>query len=118
MNVLSFTLTGCQPAALAPAMAALVTHGAVSQSRDLTYGGYSASIKPIGISKWTGVLAFCAARGLDASHVLSHWDGENDVDLLRNAAISCAVKLMVAMLSSNWQIIRSDRHTKVAGARF
>ncbi|HEX6239079.1 MAG TPA: HAD family hydrolase [Acidimicrobiales bacterium] len=42
---------------------------------------------PAGVSKWEGVLAFCAARRLDPRRVLAVADGPNDIELLDNAAV-------------------------------
>jgi hydroxymethylpyrimidine pyrophosphatase-like HAD family hydrolase len=45
------------------------------------------TVAPRGQSKWDGVLAFCAARGLDATRVLALADGPNDVELLDHAML-------------------------------
>jgi hydroxymethylpyrimidine pyrophosphatase-like HAD family hydrolase len=49
------------------------------------------SLRPPGVSKWNGVLAFCKVRGVDPAGVLAVGDGDNDVELLESAAIACAV---------------------------
>jgi hydroxymethylpyrimidine pyrophosphatase-like HAD family hydrolase len=54
------------------------------------YGGSSFTVTPIGLSKWTGVLAFCARAGIDPARVLAIGDGPNDVELLDAAAVSVA----------------------------
>ena len=36
-----------------------------SVTPDLMYGGFSLSVRPKGVSKWSGVLSFCTHRGLD-----------------------------------------------------
>ena len=56
--------------------------------RDRSYEGYAVSVAPRGRSKWDGVVAFCAERGLDAGAVLAIGDGPNDVELLANAAVA------------------------------
>src|SRR5207247_1492678 len=58
---------------------------------DLLYGGCTLQIRPPGVSKWSGVLAFCADRGLDPRRVLAVGAGANDVELLGRAAVPCAV---------------------------
>jgi hypothetical protein len=64
----------------------------VSVSRDLTFGGFTLSVRPERVNKWEGVLSYCASRGLDPDRVLAVGDGENDVELLRGAAVACAVE--------------------------
>jgi hydroxymethylpyrimidine pyrophosphatase-like HAD family hydrolase len=56
--------------------------------RSIDYPGYiSFTAAPKGQSKWDGVQAFCAARGLDSSRVLALADGANDIELLTAAAV-------------------------------
>jgi HAD superfamily hydrolase (TIGR01484 family) len=56
--------------------------------RSIDYAGLtSLTVAPKGQSKWDGVEAFCASRGLDPARVLALADGANDVELLTNAAI-------------------------------
>ena len=47
------------------------------------------SVRPRGVSKWSGVLSFCNQRGLDPARVLAVGDGENDLELLSSAAVAC-----------------------------
>lgn len=49
------------------------------------------TVRPRGISKWTGTLAYCTAYGIDATQVLAVGDGENDLELFASASISVAV---------------------------
>ena len=46
---------------------------------------------PPEISKWSGVLAYCAEQGIDPARVLAVGDGANDLELLDGAAVACAV---------------------------
>jgi hydroxymethylpyrimidine pyrophosphatase-like HAD family hydrolase len=48
--------------------------------------GWSVNVMAPGVSKWAGVLAFCAATGASADAVLAVGDGTNDVPMLRAAA--------------------------------
>ena len=59
--------------------------------RDLYFGGATLIVRPPGISKWQGVEAFCRDNDLDPSRVLALGDGENDIELLRNARVACVV---------------------------
>jgi len=93
LSVLAFTLLGGEPS-MVRALAAQVTARApvaAATSTDRTYGGLHLSFRPLGVSKWSGVLAYCAARGLDAGRVLAIGDADNDVELLQGASIALAV---------------------------
>lgn len=91
--VLSLSVAGCDPGQMELAAVALSTRHPceVSVSRDLTYGGCGLSVRPLGANKWTGALAYCESRGLDSSRVLAVGDGSNDIEMLKNAAVSIAV---------------------------
>jgi hydroxymethylpyrimidine pyrophosphatase-like HAD family hydrolase len=91
--VLSFSVVGGDAAALGQVAFAIVAAGvgAASVTPDLLYGGSTLQVRPVGVSKWSGVLAFCGDQGLDSSRVLAVGDGANDVELLRGASIACAV---------------------------
>ena len=93
LSVLAFTLLGGEPS-LIRTLAAQVTArspAAAAISTDRTYGGLHLSFRALGVSKWAGVLAFCAARGLDAGRVLAIGDSDNDVELLEGAGFALAV---------------------------
>jgi hydroxymethylpyrimidine pyrophosphatase-like HAD family hydrolase len=93
LRVLAFTLLGGDPASIRE-LAAEVTARipvAAACSNDRTYGGLHLSFRPIGVHKWAGVLAYCAARGLDATRVLAVGDSDNDLELLEGAAVAVAV---------------------------
>ena len=53
--------------------------------------GAHISVRPPGVSKWAGVLAWCADQGIDPAHVLAVGDGENDLELLAAARVACVV---------------------------
>jgi hypothetical protein len=91
--VLSFTIVGGDPALLGRVAATIVGSGVGSASvtPDLMYGGATLQVRPHGVSKWSGVLAFCADQGLDPGRVLAVGDGANDVELLGAASIACVV---------------------------
>jgi len=91
--VLSFSIVGGDAARLGAVAAAIVASGAGSASvtPDLMYGGATLQVRPHGVSKWSGVLAFCEDQGLDPGRVLAVGDGANDVELLGAASIACVV---------------------------
>jgi hydroxymethylpyrimidine pyrophosphatase-like HAD family hydrolase len=89
MPVFSFLVIGRMRHELVPVLEAvsLVADGSVTP--DLMYGGFSLSVRPKGVSKWSGVLSFCTHRGLSPERVLAVGDGENDLELLSSAAVAC-----------------------------
>lgn len=86
--VLGFSMIGV-PFEWAEAAAAAVGDTAQTHlDRSIDYPGTASfTVAPAGQSKWDGVEAFCAARGLDSTRVLAIGDGPNDVELLENAAV-------------------------------
>jgi hydroxymethylpyrimidine pyrophosphatase-like HAD family hydrolase len=91
--VLSFAVVGGDADQLGQVAAELAAagFGSASVTPDLIYGGSTLQVRPFGVSKWSGVLSFCADQGLDPGRVLAVGDGTNDVELLASARISCAV---------------------------
>lgn len=91
--VLSFSIVGGDATPLGAVAAAIVASGVGSASvtPDLMYGGATLQVRPHGVSKWSGVLAFCKDQGLDPGRVLAVGDGANDVELLGAASIACVV---------------------------
>jgi hypothetical protein len=91
-DVFSFQVFGLPRHALEPVADTVRARGlgAATVSHDITHGQYCVTVRPDGISKWEGVLAFCAHTGIDPAGVLAIGDGENDVELLVGAGRSCA----------------------------
>lgn len=91
--MLSFTVVGGDAAELEAVAGAVAASGmgSASVTPDLMYGGSTIQVRPLGVSKWSGVLAFCGEQGLDSSRVLAVGDGANDVELLAAASIACVV---------------------------
>jgi haloacid dehalogenase-like hydrolase len=91
--VLSFTVVGGDPVELGAVAGTIVASGVGSASvtPDLLYGGSTLQVRPPGVSKWSGVLAFCGDQGLDPERVLAVGDGANDVELLGAASVACVV---------------------------
>jgi hydroxymethylpyrimidine pyrophosphatase-like HAD family hydrolase len=57
-----------------------------------TYGAYGLIVNPPGVSKWSGVDAYCRLACIDPAEVLAVGDGDNDVAMLTRAAVAVAVK--------------------------
>jgi hydroxymethylpyrimidine pyrophosphatase-like HAD family hydrolase len=87
-HVLAFAVLGIPGPAAHALGTALESVAEPHVDRDRSYEGYAVSVAPRGRSKWDGVVAFCAERGLDAGAVLAIGDGPNDVELLANAAVA------------------------------
>ena len=90
--VFSFQVFGLPHEVLGPVAAAVRADGlgSATVAHDITHGRFCLTVRPQGVSKWEGVLAFCALEGIDPSQVLAIGDGENDVELLAGAGRSCA----------------------------
>jgi len=89
--VYAFAIVGRSPALLEPVLAAVGPAGSASIVADLVYGGATVQVRPPGVSKWSGVLAFCAEQGIDPGRILAVGDGANDLELLDGAAVACVV---------------------------
>ena len=89
--VYAFAVVGRPAALLEPVPAAVGPAGSASIVADLIYGGSTVQVRPPQISKWSGVLAYCAEQGIDPGRILAVGDGANDLELLDGAAVACAV---------------------------
>ena len=89
-HVLAFSVIGRPQDELALVRQYLGVHGVAHLNRVPDFGGYSLTVAGPGMSKWEGVVAYCAHAGLDAAKVLAIGDGENDLELLAGAAIAVA----------------------------
>jgi hypothetical protein len=89
--VLTFSVVGRPAGLLEPVARALGGAGSASVVRDLVYGDHTLQVRPPGVSKWSGALAFCADQGLDPGRVLAVGDSANDLELLEAAKVACAV---------------------------
>jgi HAD superfamily hydrolase (TIGR01484 family) len=92
-TVLGFSILGRPHEVLAEVAAAIEASGvaATAFTSDRMYEGWSLMVAPPGVSKWTGVLAWCALSGVDPERVLAIGDGGNDVELLASAAVAVSV---------------------------
>jgi hydroxymethylpyrimidine pyrophosphatase-like HAD family hydrolase len=89
--VYTFAVVGRPAALLEPVLREVGAAGSASIVPDLIYGGFTLQVRPPDISKWSGVLAYCAEQGIDPARVLAVGDGANDLELLDAAAVACAV---------------------------
>ncbi len=92
--VLGFSLIGVPFEAAEAAFAALTSVAEVHLDRSLDHPGLAAmTVAPRHQSKWDGVLAFCATRGIDSTKVMAVADGPNDIELLTHAAVRVVPKV-------------------------
>jgi hydroxymethylpyrimidine pyrophosphatase-like HAD family hydrolase len=89
--VYTFAVVGRPAPLLEPVLRLVGPAGSASIVGDLIYGGSTLQIRPPSVSKWSGVLAFCATYGIDPGRVLAVGDGANDLELLEGAAVACVV---------------------------
>jgi hydroxymethylpyrimidine pyrophosphatase-like HAD family hydrolase len=87
-HVLAFGVLGIPQAVASQLGDELASLAHPHVDRDRGYGGYAVTVAPASQSKWDGVMAYCALRGLDAGAVVAIGDGPNDADLLANAAVA------------------------------
>ena len=72
---------------LEPAVAALAAAGIAHDfAPEPLLPGWGVNAMPPGVSKWSGIEAFCAAAGVSPGAVLAVGDGTNDVAMLERAA--------------------------------
>lgn len=92
-GVYGFSVVGRARDDLAPLAADLSSYGAeLMLFPEPSYGGWGLVVAPPAVTKWTGVLAYCSPRGIEAHEVLAVGDGDNDVDMLVRAGIAVAVR--------------------------
>ncbi len=92
--VLGFSLIGVPFEPAEAAAAALASRVEVHLDRSIDFPGMaSLTAAPRHQSKWDGVLAFCAAHGIDSTKVLAVADGPNDIELLEGATVRLVPKV-------------------------
>jgi hydroxymethylpyrimidine pyrophosphatase-like HAD family hydrolase len=90
-QVLSFGVIGCEEEP-ARRIAEMVGHlGAPTMNRAYDLPGLAFTVAPHGVSKWDGVLSYCALAGIDHEKVLAIGDGPNDLELLEHASIALSL---------------------------
>jgi len=89
--VYAFAVMGGETAAVHAAAREVGTFGVPWVTDGLVLPGTHVSVRPPGVSKWAGVLSWCADQGIDPTRVLAVGDGENDVELLAGASVAVVV---------------------------
>lgn len=90
--VYAFAVVDADPVALDRVTRGLTGAGIPTVTHNAFFPGATITVRPPQTSKWEGVLAYCGEQGLDPARVLAVGDGENDLELLDGAAVSCVVR--------------------------
>jgi hydroxymethylpyrimidine pyrophosphatase-like HAD family hydrolase len=89
--ILMFAVVGRGRDELAAVARDVADRGQATVTRDVVYGDATLTVRAPGISKWDGVLTWCADQGVDPTRVLAVGDGHNDLELLSAARVACVV---------------------------
>ena len=93
MPVYAFSVIGLAREDLVPVTEALLGMGAeLMLAPEPRFDCWSVVVALPGVTKWSGVLAYCASKGVRPDEVLAVGDGDNDVAMLTHAAIGVAVR--------------------------
>jgi hydroxymethylpyrimidine pyrophosphatase-like HAD family hydrolase len=92
--VYAFSLLGLDYDVLAPLARALADGQGttVVLYPEPHYGRFGLIVNPEGVSKWSGIEAFCTLHGIAPEEVAAVGDGLNDLDMLRRAGIGIGVQ--------------------------
>ena len=94
MSVYAFSVLGLDREVLAPVARELAdAHGAtVVLYPEPDYGNFGIVVNPPGVSKWSGIEAYCTLRGIESQEVAAVGDGLNDLEMLRHAGVGIGVR--------------------------
>ncbi len=93
-DVYGFSLFGLSRERLGPVAEALALTDASSVIlySEPAYGQFGLIVGPPGVSKWTGVDAYCRQHDIEPEEVLAVGDGLNDITMLRQAGVAVGVR--------------------------
>lgn len=92
-GVYGFSVMGRRHDELEPLAALLASYGAeLMLFAEAQYGGWSLVVAPPGVTKWSGVLAYCRPSAISADEILAVGDGDNDLDMLKRAGVAVGVR--------------------------
>ena len=92
-SMVAFSVLGIAYSTLDPIRATIAQQKVADcvLSRDRAYGDYNLAATALGVSKWTGVMAYCARYGIDTNRVLAIGDDDNDVSMIDKACVGLAM---------------------------
>ena len=92
--VYAFSVLGLSREQLSPVFHELVrTIGSSAiLYREPVYGEFGLIVNPPGVSKWTGIEAYCWLHDIDPGEVMAVGDGLNDIPMLKQAGAAVAVR--------------------------
>jgi hydroxymethylpyrimidine pyrophosphatase-like HAD family hydrolase len=94
MAVYAFSVLGLDRDVLAPVARELADeHGTtVVLYPEPEYGKFGLIVNPHGVSKWSGIEAYCTLHGIESQEVAAVGDGLNDLEMLRHAGVGIGVR--------------------------
>ena len=92
--IVAFSVLGVPFASLHPIRTNVETQCAADcvLSPDHAYGAHNLAVTARGVSKWSGVLAYCARHNIDPTRVLTIGDDDNDATMLAQATVGLAMR--------------------------
>lgn len=93
LEVLNFCILGVPIADLINVVKDLKESGLANPSlyRDQLFDGYSLTVQPFNVSKWSGILQWCEHNEFTPSRVIAVGDAGNDIEMLTHADTSVVV---------------------------
>lgn len=94
VGVYAFSVLGLEYELLAPLAGELADeHGTtVVLFPEPDYGRFGLIVNPRGVSKWSGIEAYCTLHGIAPEEVAAVGDGLNDLEMLRRAEVRIGVE--------------------------
>ncbi|HJM29440.1 MAG: HAD hydrolase family protein [Acidimicrobiales bacterium] len=94
LNALNFCILGLQKTELNNVVSELRSTGFGNPSFyiDRLFGGYSLTVQPPEVSKWSGIMQWCTTVGFKPSRIVTIGDAGNDLEMLSNADTAIVVK--------------------------